>query len=382
MRLLFVKDELAWPRKSGHDVHAYYMMRSLQALGHELGLVTRHRCDPGALDGLPLAHYSTLSEGTPAAGSVRLGRLQERFRSYWGVQMADLEKVAAIASVFRPDVLVAVGLDGLPYVAAAGGARTVWYAADEWFLHHLSLMSPGVPASWRELKPATIKLLYERAYARRVDRTWVVSGPDRRAMRWLAGMRGVDVLPNGVDASYFSPAGGPTIDESCAFWGRLDFEPNTDALQWFCTQVWPLVLREHPAAKLRIIGANPGPAVRAYGDLPGVSIHADVPDLRPLLHDIQVAVMPFVGGAGIKNKILEAAALAKPVICTPRARGGLRGEPPFAVARGAADWARELSDLWRNATRRASLGAAARDWVASNHSWDTTARAAVEALGR
>ena len=36
LRLLFVKECLAWPRSSGHDVHTFHMMRALASLGHSL----------------------------------------------------------------------------------------------------------------------------------------------------------------------------------------------------------------------------------------------------------------------------------------------------------------------------------------------------------
>jgi len=48
------------------------------------------------------------------------------------------------------------------------------------------------------VRSATIKGLYERAHRRVIDRVWVVSDSERRAMRWLAGMPVVDVLPLGV----------------------------------------------------------------------------------------------------------------------------------------------------------------------------------------
>ena len=54
MRLLFVKEELSWPRSSGHDVHAYHMMRACAALGHDVSLATSSEPSSGAVAGLPL----------------------------------------------------------------------------------------------------------------------------------------------------------------------------------------------------------------------------------------------------------------------------------------------------------------------------------------
>jgi hypothetical protein len=98
------------------------------------------------------------------------------------------------------------------------------------------------------MRPAAVKGLYERAYGPLLDRVWVVSEADRRAMRWVAGARAVDVLPNGVDADYYAPRAAAVERETCAFWGRLDFGPNIQALEWFCGRVWPAVRRARPSA--------------------------------------------------------------------------------------------------------------------------------------
>ena len=59
MRLLFVKETLAWPRSSGHDVHCFYMMQALSRLGHEVALVTATAPAAEAVAGLPLAFHRT-----------------------------------------------------------------------------------------------------------------------------------------------------------------------------------------------------------------------------------------------------------------------------------------------------------------------------------
>jgi glycosyltransferase involved in cell wall biosynthesis len=124
--------------------------------------------------------------------------------------------------------------------------------------------------------------------------------------------------------------------------------------------------------------------VRGLAGRDGIDLVADLPDLREEVARHQVVVLPFVSGGGIKNKLLEAAAMARPIICSSKARGGLRaeGDLPFIEARGGRDWAVALLDLWRDEPRRRRLGAEARDWVLTHHSWDAAARLAEEALGR
>jgi glycosyltransferase involved in cell wall biosynthesis len=384
--LLFVKEGLAWPRSSGHDVHCYYMMQGLARLGCEVSLLTAAAPDPRAVAGLPLVQSRTFpAQGEHVDGpEPRLTRLQERFRSYWGIDPNRLRAVGRFAEELRADAVVVVGLNVLPYLGAAHGRLRVWYAADEWFWHHLSQVRLGAPSTWGELRPAVIKGLYERAYGPMLHRVWVVTEADRTAMRWVAGTRQVDVIPNGVDGDLYRPLEAPQAERTCTFWGRLDFGPNLQALEWFCGHVWPRVRRLAPDARFTVYGFNPTDAVRALTGRDGIELTPDLPDLRGEVARHQAVVLPFVSGGGIKNKLLEAASMGKAIVCSAVACGGLRlgGEQPFVLARTPEQWARRLVDLWQDAGRRRRLGEAARRWVAARHSWQAAARQAAAGLER
>jgi glycosyltransferase involved in cell wall biosynthesis len=164
------------------------------------------------------------------------------------------------------------------------------------------------------------------------------------------------------------------------FWGRLDFGPNIQALEWFCGKVWPIVRARVPDASFTIIGFQPTDTVRALASAPGITLTANLRDLRSSARAHAAAVLPLVSGAGIKNKLLEAAALGLPVVCTPLATGGLRGQPPLLAAAAPDAFAGHLVDLWRTPGRREELGAAMRSWVVTHHTWDATARDAMAAL--
>jgi glycosyltransferase involved in cell wall biosynthesis len=272
------------------------------------------------------------------------------------------------------------GLEVLTMLGAIDGPTRVWYAADEWFWHHVSQVRIGDHRTWSELNPALTKLLYERAYRNRVDRVWVVSEPDARAMRWLAGMRNVDILPNGVDATYYRASADPGLPQSAAFWGRLDFGPNLQALEWFCGQVWPRVRERRPGATFTIIGFNPTAAAQALARLPGVSLQPNVPDIRTEVPHHAIVVLPFQSGGGIKNKLLEAAAMSRPTVCSPRAQLGLRGTPPVRVAASVTGWVQALERFWDDQALRERAGRELREWVSAHHSWESVARQAAEIL--
>jgi glycosyltransferase involved in cell wall biosynthesis len=356
------------------------MMRACAGLGHSVSLATVKPCAAEALDGLPLDRLIALDTGEAAGRQWKATRLQEKFRSFYGVSTSRIARLARAADETRADVVVVVGLDGLPYFPALGNVVRVWYAADEWVWHHLSQLKIGDPDLKANIRDALVKGVYERAHRHVVDRAWIVSETERRAMRWLAGMPVADVLPNGVDGEHFAPGDEAQDPVSAVFWGRLDFGPNIQALNWFVRHVWPLIRRDEPDAHLTILGFHPAEAVRSLAGRDGIRLEPDVLDLRPVVRRHALAVLPFVSGGGIKNKLLEAAALGMPIVSTPTAVGGLRGRPPLVTASQPAAFAQAMIGLWRDPAKRRQIGADARAWVLEHHTWTATARDAMDAL--
>jgi glycosyltransferase involved in cell wall biosynthesis len=385
LRFLFFKESFPWPRAKGHDVHSYYMMQALVQQGHEVSLLTFDKAMPEALAGLDLANCRSLVETEVKENGryrPRFTPLQERFRSYWGIEPAHVHEVGQMACAIRADAVVVVGLSVLPYLGEVKGAIRIWYAADEWAWHHFSQVRLFDRSTWDNVKQALTKGLYERAYASVLDRVWVVSETDRRAMHWVAGPRAIDVIPNGVDGEHYVPRTQAEEDQSCVFWGRLDFGPNIQALSWFCRRIWPAVRKEAPGARFTIYGFNPTGPIKALAGRDGVQVIPDLPDLRPEIGRHQVVVLPFVSGGGIKNKLLEAASMGKAIVSTPKACGGLQAENGLPIARAGTirQWVNALRVLWSSPEQRRRLGDKARAWVLKQHSWATAARTAVKGI--
>jgi glycosyltransferase involved in cell wall biosynthesis len=360
-------------------------MRALADLGHEISLITRRPAAPEALAGVPIAYLRSvpIADQPDANGSpLHLTGLQESFRSYWGIDESYIRAVGRLAAECRAEVVVAVGLSVLPCLAAVRNACCVWYAADEYSWHHLSLVRAADRRSWGNVREALVMGLYERTYGQLLQRIWVVTAIDRRLMRWVTGHRAIDVIPNGVDAAYYHPTTRPQENHTCTFWGRLDFGPNIQGLEWFCTRVWPLVRRKAPDARFTIYGFNATREVTRLAGKDGIAVIPDLPDLRAEVARHQVVVLPFVSGSGIKNKLLEAASMGLPILCTSRACGGLRlqRQRPLIVADGPGQWTHRLLMLWNNPLLRQRLGYEVRKWVMTHHSWQTAARAAVASL--
>jgi hypothetical protein len=383
MRLLFVKNALAWPRATGHDVYTYHTMKACVALGHEVSLAVAAEPAPQAVEGLKLHAQYRLDAPQASSGPPRRATwLQRKFQSFFGTAESRLTALAAAVTASKAEAVIVVGLDVLPYFTVLNGVTRVWFAADELMWHHLSQLKLGSGDLIFNLREGLLKGVYERAHSSLIDRAWVVSEADRRAMRWLAGVGKVDVLALGVDGEQFAPGNEPVEERTAVFWGRLDFGPNIQALEWFCAKVWPQVRARVPDARFTVIGFHPTDAVRRMASAPGITLLPDVPDLRSTVRTHSLVVLPFISGGGMKNKLLEAAALGMPIVCTPLATAGLRfgAATPLAVESTPDGIRDRIIDLWTNAERRQALGSAARGWVVEHHTWLSTARQAMATL--
>ena len=102
-----------------------------------------------------------------------------------------------------------------------------------------------------------------------------------------------------------------------------------------------------------------------------------VDDIRPYAHGAAITVLPMRCGKGIKNKLLEAAAMGRPMVASRQAIKGLqfdRPDMPLMVCDGPDQWIEAICRLWADDALMHKLGADARKWVVRNHSWDQAAR--------
>jgi glycosyltransferase involved in cell wall biosynthesis len=109
---------------------------------------------------------------------------------------------------------------------------------------------------------------------------------------------------------------------------------------------------------------------------------ADSPDIRDAVSSCEVVVLPFISGAGIKNKLLEASGMQLPIIASTMAMNGIDDSQmsPCLVAKKPSQWIDYLERLWSDPKLRQSQGATARNWCLEFASWNTTAKKAAAAL--
>jgi len=220
-------------------------------------------------------------------------------------------------------------------------------------------------------------LAFERAVARTTEASVFVTPAEAQLFRTLAPECAARVhhAQNGVDTHYFSPEHESTSpfqseDEAIVFTGAMDYWPNIDAVSWFAKEMLPAVVAQRPRARFYIVGVQPTPAVQLLAQDARVVVTGRVPDVRPYIKHARVVVAPLRVARGIQNKVLEAMAMARPVVVSAAAAGALSGvaATDFAVADGAPEFIRKTIALM-DGERGTSIGKAARERVLADYDW-------------
>ena len=232
------------------------------------------------------------------------------------------------------------------------------------------------PMSWLYRHEARQLLSYERQVARDYDASLFVSGPEADLFRQLApeSIEKIGFFSNGVDTEYFSPAAVQASpykegERAIVFTGAMDYWPNVDAVQWFAQDVMPLLRAREPGLNFYIVGARPAPAVLELAKQPNIVVTGTVPDVRPYIAHARAAVAPLRIARGIQNKVLEAMAMATPVVVSPQALEGIDAEPgaELVLAQDARGFADAVSTLLGRSDN--GIGQAARAKVERQYSW-------------
>jgi glycosyltransferase involved in cell wall biosynthesis len=396
VRLLYVSMTLPAPPDNGHRLRTWLMLRALAAEGHELTLLAFAAKSERGGDTSPLralcreVEVVPLTAGSLTSRSGYAGRLRALLagtayaaRRYRSEEMA--RRVGDHLARGRFDALVvdtAFGMVNVP-------PTTVPLLLNNVDIEHV-ILERYAAFERHPLKRAYARLEarrlreFEAVACRRADVCMPCSPVDEAALQGLVpGLRTV-VVPNVVDDAEYAPAA--TEDEEVVLYqGGLDWYPNRDAVRYFAGEVLPRLRRLRPNVRFVVAGRNPTPRFRrSLEAVPGLELSGTVPDMRPVLGRATVCVVPLRIGSGTRIKILEAAAMAKPVVSTRLGAEGLA----FADGREimledeAQPFAEAVAGLLADPRRREALGRAARARVQSDYSLGVLRRQLARAIER
>ena len=284
------------------------------------------------------------------------------------------DAVAQEARSFDPDVLYVTTTHAAEVIDAVPQVPRVLNVIDSWAYMEQG-MAVDVPRWQRPRQRQRLGAIYryEKKTLDRFASVITVSDLDRGFMLGMGADVPIHVVSNGVKTDFFTPLPGdrtPPATPVLTFHGIMNYVPNEGAARRLVHNVMPLVWRTHPDIRVQLVGKDPGPPVQALaGDR--VEVTGTVDDIRPYLWDAAVCVFPIFAGSGVKNKLLEASSMAKPMVATPSAIGdlALRDGQEVLVRQDDAGLAEGIVRLIDDPNRAAALGRAARLVVEEQHSW-------------
>ena len=224
---------------------------------------------------------------------------------------------------------------------------------------------------WMTMFDAARLSWFQRRLLPSFDKVWVCSDLDRRRLARSLGEGHVQVVPNGVDIEAHAAIAARGGTRSLIFVGDMTYDPNEDAVLYFCEKVLPLIRKQDSEVQVVLVG-RPSQRVQALpARLNRVMVTGIVPDVRPYLESASVSIAPIRAGGGTRLKILEAMAAGRPVVSTSIGAEGLEAVAgrDLLIADKPRDFAQACLRLLRSLALRQRVAASGRACVRSRYDW-------------
>jgi sugar transferase (PEP-CTERM/EpsH1 system associated) len=389
--LLYLVHRLPYPPNKGDKVRSYHLLKHLtQQHRVFLGTFVDDPSDEAYVDTVralcPDLHVASLnprrSKVRSLIGLLTQQSLSERYYQNTSMQAwvnqtlarHQFDAIVIFSSVMAQYVPTRSSTDSPPmlvdFVDVDSAKWTQYAPQHRW------------PLSWLYRREGAKLLAFERTVAARAQRSFFVTDNETALFAKLAPecASQVETICNGVDADYFSPdparaspfapAANSPVQIPLVFTGAMDYWPNIDAVTWFVSDILPHLRQTWPQLCFYIVGRSPSPAVVALAG-PTVVVTGTVPDVRPYLQHAALVVAPLRVARGIQNKILEAMAMARPVVAATSCVAAIdaRSGEELMSASNASEFVQAINALLKDPARATAVGHAGRLRVVSSYSW-------------
>jgi len=382
--VLFLAHRVPFPPDRGDRIRSHHLLKALAQLGpvhvgcfgegdacaeRALAAVAASRCVVPRTKPLPLAGVEAVLTGKP----VSLTAFHSPTLARWVRETIAARPISAI--------VVFSGQMG-QYVPADFPGRVVIDLCDVDSAKFASYAEAGERV-WLNAREARLLAAEEERLGQRADATILISEAEAalyRSRLTAPDTVNVQVIGNGIDAAAFDPAAttqhpilsglpGPQF----TFTGQMDYRPNEQAALWVIEHLMPRLRARFPEALFHVVGRNPTAKLMAHHGMPGAQVWGAVPDVRPFLAAADAVLAPLLIARGVQNKVLEAMAMARPVVLTPEAATGIAAEDGaqwLVCPTDPAAMADRIAQLLADPNAPTRIGAAARRFVLDHHGWE------------
>lgn len=390
MKVLVLTPRPLWPVHDGATVASARCISGLTAAGADvtvLSMITEKHLDSGmAVSGVKPEYvndYLTVRADTKIRLLPMILNLLFSGEPYDLTRFRSAEYSEMLRTLLTGKHFDLIHCEGLPFALYLDEIRSITTAPVVLRAHNLehrirAMMSVNDSNLFRKyyLSVLSRRLLeLETEAARQFDAVVPISETDASWFRSIAGDKPVFLSETGADEALMLPE-PPPENPKVGFIGAMNWQPNTDGLKWFISEVWPEVTLKIPAATLHVAGRG----LRQGATLPsGLNIfnEGEPDDARKFMAANHVMIAPLFAGSGIRIKIIEAMSTGRPVVATPVAVAGLPVENgrELMVASNPASFSTAIIRLLEEPELRTLTGRAAVSLVKERyHNSTITAR--------
>ncbi|WP_242186523.1 TIGR03087 family PEP-CTERM/XrtA system glycosyltransferase [Sphingomonas sp. CARO-RG-8B-R24-01] len=376
--ILFLGHRLPYPPNRGDKIRGYHVLRHLAAT-QRVHLIA-FADDPRDLEPWDAIDQITASRTIVWRSKSRLRAAAEAIVSGAPISLtafADRAVRSAVETLLAEqaiDTIYVFSSQMAQYLPLNAGQRVImdFVDMDAAKFEAYARDSRG-PMRWLMAREAALLLRHDTAIARRSQANLFVSAAEATLFRERSGAANVHAVENGIDTAFFNPerpyAAVDLPGPSIVFTGQMDYRPNVEAVTWFVDAILPKIRRIHPDARFAIVGRASTEAVRKLALHPGVTVTGEVADVRAWIAAASVVVAPLKLARGVQNKVLEAMAMARPVVASRAAAEGIDHRGTIRVGETADALGDAITAILRDPAAAAHLGQAARTQVMTRYSW-------------
>jgi glycosyltransferase involved in cell wall biosynthesis len=190
-----------------------------------------------------------------------------------------------------------------------------------------------------------------------------ISEDDKKNFEALGCSVPIQVLPFGLDTRELPPASQGPVNHVFHL-GAMDWRPNIQGLKWFTSEIWPLVLKDIPSARLCLAGRN-FQKNASWLKVPNVEVKGEVADAWDMMTSDGIMIIPLLSGSGMRIKAIEAMAGGRPIVSTSIGMEGIQGinREHYHIADTPEAFASCIVELLSNATEAEAMGKRSRQFV-------------------
>lgn len=217
---------------------------------------------------------------------------------------------------------------------------------------------------------------WEKTYWARAAMVVAMSEADKQTMQQVIPGLSVNLVPNGVDTEFFKIRSRKTKNDgkTVLFVGNFKWLQNREAVSILVEEIWPVIKKRLPQAKLWIVGRYPPKTIEDLAT-DDIRISSDIEDIRQAYSNSDVLLAPIYGPGGTRYKILESMATGLPVVTTSTGIEGLGAEndTDAVICSGKKELAEATIRVLTKTSLHNKLGENGRRLVEKKFNWKSIA---------